>query len=219
MTRKDVRRRPALKVWKYSLSSVSGLLVILLYCAFTLTSWALYPLEYSPFSHFLSRLGDYGYSPIGAYFYNAGCILTGIALVPFFIGLLSIHGPNLIQRGVAVAGQVLGVFSGIALMLIGIYSEDQGTPHLVASSIFFELNFIVLLTISLSLLVHGRQGVLVSIYGFAIAFSSLVFVISFESPLVEWYTVFSSLGYVGLIAWLSQRLIFPPQSESMETVL
>ena len=66
---------------KWPLTTTTGIIVIILYCGFTLASWAMYPDPYGPITHYLSALGNYDDSPFGAYFYNIGCILTGIALL------------------------------------------------------------------------------------------------------------------------------------------
>jgi hypothetical membrane protein len=72
---------------KWPLSSLSGAAVIVLYCVFTFSSWALYPTPYNPATNWLSDLGNSTYNPTGAILYNLGCIFTGIALFPFFIGM------------------------------------------------------------------------------------------------------------------------------------
>jgi hypothetical membrane protein len=174
--------------------------VILFYCAFTIVSWAFYPDPFGPSTHYLSRLGNFNYSPYGAYFYNWGCILTGLVLVPFFIGLKDWYTENLIQRIIMIIGQILGVASGFALMAIGVFSEDQGEPHMVASSTFFTIIFFVLILIIIALFLNPAFNRLVGVYGFGITLSSLAFALTFGGPLTEWYTVFGSLVFVGFLA-------------------
>jgi hypothetical membrane protein len=67
---------------KWPLSSVAGATVIVLYCAFTFSSWALFPTAYNPITNWLSDLGNSSYNPRGAILYNLGCIFTGIAYSP-----------------------------------------------------------------------------------------------------------------------------------------
>ena len=191
---------------KYSLTTISGILVILFYCVFTLVSWVFYPGPYSPITNYLSRLGNLNYSPFGGYFYNIGCILTGIALVPFFLSLKDWYTENIIQRVIMVIGQVLGVASGFALMAIGVFSENTGEPHMAASGDFFLLNFFVLIIIIIALFLNSKFNRLVGVYGLAVTLSSLGFALTLGGPLIEWYTVFGSLIFVGLLAWNSIRL-------------
>jgi len=189
----------------WPLSTVAGFAVILLYCTFTGISWLLYPYEFGPLTHYLSRLGDLDYSPVGAFFYNAGCILTGIALLLFFLGLYQWHAPSPAQRAILVLGQVIGFAAAFALMMIGVFSEDQGPPHMLASSVFFLLNFIVLLLINLALLIHPSFGKPIPILGILLDLSTLWMGFSVGGPITEWYTVFGSLFYVALVSIRSMR--------------
>jgi len=151
-------------------------------------------------------LGDFNYSPFGAYFYNAGCILTGLALIPFFIGLRRWFTEGKLERGILITGQLAGVCSAVALIMIGVFSEDKGAPHILASGVFFELNFLVLILVSLALLLHPRFMKLIALYGLVVAISSLVFAFTLGGAIVEWYTVFASLAYVGFLSFDTLKL-------------
>ncbi|TFG31114.1 DUF998 domain-containing protein [Candidatus Thorarchaeota archaeon] len=191
---------------KWPIVTLSGLLVILLYCIFTITSWALYPEPYGPLTHYLSRLGNFDYSPLGAYFYNLGCILTGVALIPFFLSLRIWVGESKPQVVLLLLGQLIGVLSACALIMIGIFSEDQGAPHMTASSTFFVLNFVVLILVNIALLWHKQFIKPIALYGIAICVLSLGFEISIGGPIVEWFTVFGSLIFVALISINSLKI-------------
>ncbi|UCE10868.1 MAG: hypothetical protein JSW61_02775 [Candidatus Thorarchaeota archaeon] len=203
------------RLGKWSLTSVSGALVILVYCLFTLVSWVYYPYPYSPQSNYLSRLGNFDYNPSGAIFYNLGCIFTGLVLVPFFVSLYWLHSDYRIASAVLRIGLVFGVLSAIALIMIGVYSEDQGSPHMQASSTFFLLNFVVLLLVNIALLFH--HGILrpVPLYGLVVDLSSLVFAFTTSGPLLEWYTVFGALLFVGFLAFNTQKLVFLQSETSL----
>ncbi|MDH4213885.1 MAG: DUF998 domain-containing protein [Candidatus Odinarchaeota archaeon] len=173
----------------------------MLYCSFTFSAWALYPDDFAPWSHYLSRLGNFNYSPLGAYFYNLGCILAGITLIFFFVGLQSWDTDSKIAKGLLILSKIIGVCASFALILIGVFSEDQGSPHLIASSTFFLLNFIVLILINIALLLHNRFIKAIGIYGIIMTLLSLPLEIYLGGPLIEWYTVFGSLVYVGLLSY------------------
>ncbi|MGY5873061.1 MAG: DUF998 domain-containing protein [Candidatus Thorarchaeota archaeon] len=191
---------------RWPITTLSGLLVILFYCIFTIASWILYPDPYGPLTHYLSRLGNYDHSPLGAYFYNVGCILTGLALIPFFLSLRIWYTERKSQVLLLLTGQFFGVLSAGALIMIGIFSEDQGAPHMTASSTFFLLNFIVLILVNLALLWHTKFIKPIALYGIAINFLSLGFEILIGGPIVEWFTVFGALIFVALISMNSLRL-------------
>jgi len=191
---------------KWPLTSLSGIIVILLYCVFTLISWAFYPAPFSPWTNYLSRLGNFNYSPFGAYFYNLGCVLTGAALIPFFLGLNKWRSEGRLSKILLIGGQIVGILSAIALIMIGIFSEDQGSPHMTASSTFFVLNFIVLILTNVALLWHPKFLKVIAVYGFSVNVLSLGFELAVGGPLVEWFTVFGSLGFVALLSFNSLSL-------------
>ena len=194
---------------RWTLTTISGVMVILLYCSLTLISWALYPESYGPITHYLSRLGNFDYSPFGAYFYNLGCILTGIALIPFFLSLRVWYTDSKPQIILFILGQFIGVLAAIALMMIGVFSEDQGTPHMTASSTFFLLNFVVLILINLALLWHPKFIKPIALYGFILDVLTLGLEMVMHGPIIEWITVFGSLFFVALISINSLRLNSP----------
>ena len=184
----------------WSFTRISGILVIISYCTFTLVSWAFYPLPYTPWDNYLSRLGNLDYSPFGAWFYNIGCVLTGIALFPFFISLHTLRTEKKLGLEFLNIGQILGLYSAVALIAIGVFSEDQGALHMLASSVFFELNFVVLILLSLALALNPEFPKIAAFYGIFVSVSSLLFAFINNGPLLEWYTVFASLLYVGLVS-------------------
>ncbi len=184
----------------------SGLAVIFSYCLFTVISWILYPFEFTPMTHYLSRLGNFDYSPFGAIFYNLGCILAGLALIPFFIGFRIWYRGQMRVNFILSIGQGLGILSGIALIMIGVFSENQGALHMLASSVFFLLNFFVLLVLSIAFLLHDRSLKLVPIYGILFDIAAIILELQIGGPIVEWYTVFGSLLFVILVIYDTYRL-------------
>ncbi|MFX1602145.1 MAG: DUF998 domain-containing protein [Promethearchaeota archaeon] len=201
----------------WPLTSLSGVLVILLYCGFTFTSWAFYPDQFGPTTHYLSRLGNFNYSPFVAYFYNLGCIVTGLVLFPFFIGLYEWYTDRLYQKVPLFAGQVIGILSAIALIMIGVFSEDQGRPHMTASSTFFLLNFFVLIIVNAALLLHPKFTKLIALYAFAIDILSLSFELTIGGPITEWFTVFGALLYVAFISFNTLQLRRRPAGPNAQT--
>lgn len=188
-----------------SILVISGILVIISYCTFSLISWILYPDPYGPLTHYLSRLGNVDRNPAGAVFYNLGCIVTGILLVPFFIGFLKWHSEKKEQNVLMFLGQIFGIVSGVALVMIGVFSEDQGQPHMDASSTFFILNFIVLILVGSALLLHGQFPRVVAIYGILLDVCTLLFEFTVGGSITEWMTVFGSLLFVGLVVFATRR--------------
>lgn len=186
---------------KWPISCIAGVAVIVLYCAFTFTSWALYPTPYSPVDNWLSDLGNSTYNPSGAILYNLGCVLTGIALFPFFGGLYKWYTSDKGRRILLMITQAIGLFAAFSLIMIGVFSEDSGELHILWSSIFFLLNLLVLILIGVSLFTHPNYMKPIAYYGFIVAAINLLFILAYNIPLFEWFTVFTALGYVGLLVY------------------
>jgi hypothetical membrane protein len=145
-----------LKHMKLPISSVAGVAVIVLYCVFTFSSWALFPTAYSPSTNWLSDLGNSTYNPRGAIIYDVACILTGIALFPFFIGFYKWYTAVRWRKASLVLTQAIGCAAAYALIMIGVFSEDSGSLHKLWSDVFFLLNLIVLVLTGASLFTDRR---------------------------------------------------------------
>ncbi|MFX1451809.1 MAG: hypothetical protein ACFFCM_13250, partial [Promethearchaeota archaeon] len=173
---------------------------------------ALYPVRFSPFSNWLSDLGNmyynfmdisylyFEYNPQGGIFYNLGCIFTGIALFPFFAGFYKWYTDEKWRKYSIVIVQIVGFISAFALMMIGVFSEDMMPEHSMWSRIFFILILIVLVVTSIALYSHSDFIKEMSYYGIILAIVDAIFVF-FGIALVEWFTVFSALGFVGLLVY------------------
>jgi hypothetical membrane protein len=176
-------------------------MVIALFCVFTFTSWALYPTSYNPVNNWLSDLGNSSYNPTGAIFFNAGCVLTGIMLFPFFLGLYKWYTNENWRRISLILTQTIGSLAAFSLVMIGVFSEDYGEIHGVWSVVFFLLNFIVLILANVSLFTHPKYIRHIAYYVFIVVAINLIFAFLYTIPLLEWLTVFASLGYVGLLVY------------------
>jgi hypothetical membrane protein len=91
--------------------------------------------------------------------------------------------------------------------MIGVFSENFGSFHDLWSKVFFLLNFLVLILVGASLFTHPRYIKAIAYYGFIVAAINLAFLALPKTPLLEWFTVFTALGYVGMISYnMSARL-------------
>jgi len=196
----------AKSISKWPMLSIAAIFVIGFYCVFTFTSIALFPTAFSPVQNYLSDLGNSSFSPKGAVFYNVGCILTGLALFPFFTGLYKWYPSKRWRKLLLVVTQILGLFSALSLVMIGVFSEDYMAQHLFWSELFFIFNLAVLFFANISLITDRRFIRSIGYYGLAVAVINVLFLAFGSTPLLEWFTVFTALGYVGLLAYNTHKL-------------
>jgi hypothetical membrane protein len=192
---------------KFKALLIPGILVILFYCIFTFISIALFPPPFSPIDNYLSDLGNSTYSPNGAIFYNVGCILTGSALFPFFIGLFKWYRKEIWHKILIIATQIIGCYSGFALIMIGVFSEDFLAEHIYWSNVFFFLNLMVLILASIFLSLNPKFIKVIGLYGIIVAIINLLFVFVIGTPILEWFTVFTALGFVALILYNTSKIL------------
>jgi hypothetical membrane protein len=190
---------------KWPILSIAGVLVIVLYCVFTFTSVALFPTAYSPVTNWLSDLGNSTFNPRGAIFYNVGCILTGLALIPFYGGFYKWYTNEKLRKAMIIVTQAVGLFSAFSLIMIGVYSEDYMAQHVFWSDVFFVLNLLVLILANVSLMTHPKFRKPIGYYGIIVALINLLFVAASNTPLLEWFTVFTALVYAGLVSYCTLR--------------
>ncbi len=192
---------------KFPISSITGILAIIIFCIFTFTAVALFPTYYSPVNNWLSDLGNSNFNPSGSIFFNLGCILTGIVLIPFFIGLYRWYTAKKWQKNLLIVAQIIGIFSAFTLIMIGIFSEDYGALHGLWSALFFVSLLLTMITLNISLLGHEKFKKWIGYYGFFAVLVDLTLIIStlfpngLPIPLIEWLTTFISLSWVGLLVY------------------
>lgn len=187
------------------LSTTSAICLAVVFCSFLTVSMFNYPRPWSPLTTYLSDFGNMKVSPLGSLFYNAGCIMTGAAVVAFYLGMSDWEADD--RRMLLLgAARVLGIASGVALALIGLYSEDYPSLHRFWSFAFFTLNFFSIILVNTSLVGRRDYGRPTMIVGFGL---SIVTIVSFltwgGTPSVEWFTVFTSMTFAVLLGYDSYR--------------
>ena len=134
--------------------------------------------------------------------FDASCIVTGVFLVLFFVGLgvWRIAG----QWRLTVA-RLLGVLGSLGLILIGVFSEDFGTLHTIVSAFFFVLLILAILATDHALARNSLFLKPIGYYGILVALCSVVYIAFYMAGrpviILEWITVGGALLWVGLLVY------------------
>ncbi len=191
------------------LSTISGMLIILLFCIFTLASAARYPGPFSPMDNWLSDLGTPLKDPPGCVYFNVGCILTGICMVLMAAGL-GIWNVEVGQKRLLMTlGRLCLVVSALGLMLVGVFNE--GTPlHGTMALTFFLMLVIFLALVSAALWKRPDYSPLPGYYAILVIVINILFIYTFfayeHAPVWEWIAVFSTLIWVVMLAYYTLKL-------------
>jgi hypothetical protein len=196
---------------KWPLIRIAGFASILLYCIFTAISISFFPTPYSPLNNFLSQLGNSNLNPEGAIFYNVAVILAGLAGILFYIGLYQWYtkktGNKLLLVSLAV-----GFINSLAIIMTGIYSESVNyAQHVFWSFLIFNTFVPILIIVNKTLLTFPEHTKAISYYGFIVAVIDIILLVAVTlmfmgygigiGAIMEWLSVFSYLGWVGILAY------------------
>ena len=111
--------------------------------------------KYSFLNHYISELGETGVST-WAWVFNLGMILCGgcIVVASLSLGLLL---PGLWAK----AGLVLGVATGLALSMVGVFPMNKIKSHTIAAIAFFRGGLLMVLFFSLAIVLQSSENPLV----------------------------------------------------------
>ena len=180
---------------------------------------------FSMFNHAVSELGELGVSELAGMF-NVGMMLAGVLFIPFMIGL-GIYIDNIIAR---LAGLV-GVYSSVSIILVGIYPMNFIVEHSYAASSFFLSGMIMTLLWAIAILAQKE----VQIHkGFSIGgfINMTIFALFLYGPwegwggprpefsmrlTLEWGIYWAIVGYllaISFYVWRKEKSVESPQSDS-----
>ena len=202
---------------KWSSFNILGILAVFVFTIFTFISVALYPTPYNPLYDWLSNLGNVNLNPSGALFFNGGCIITGLILIPFIASLYRWNSPMNWSKILLLIGIILGIFASISLIGVGVFPETHIKLHVLAASGVFGSLFLIIIFLIIALFKHPKFIHFVAYWGIIAVLIDLFFIIilslpQYENALagfnhtvpipgIEWASVFSSLLWVGLLSY------------------
>jgi hypothetical membrane protein len=198
------------KRWFKGVNVPAGIFASAGFLLFVLAAMLSFPGQFSPLNNWISDLGNTLMNPAGNVFLNLGCIVTGMLLLPFFIGLGVWYTEDKTQNILVIAAQFIGVLMAIALMFVGMYPENKPSMHALSAASFFILLIIELIVTTAALYKHplfekwlGRYGVLVAILGIVFL---LAVGLSVNVIILEWIVVFAGIGWVFAMAMSARKI-------------
>jgi hypothetical protein len=185
--------------------SSAGIAAAIVYLIFALVAFLKYPGAYGPLTNWLSDLGNPLANPSGAIFYRLGCVLSGAALILFYLKLGIWNTGSKKTRVLLTVVQCTGVFSAVCLIITGIFplGTSTGIHSLWSMMLYISLGFF--LTFSATALMKNpafKRGF--GYYAFLTAAVNFVFgAILHELFWAEWISVGMFIAYVLMIAYNS----------------
>ena len=189
--------------------SSAGIAAVAVYLILALVAFLKYPGAYGPLTNWLSDLGNPLANPSGAIFYRLGCMLSGAALVLFYLKLGIWNPGSKRTRVLLTVAQCTGVFSAVCLIITGVFPLGTSTEihSLWSMMLYISLGFF--LTFSATALMKNpafKKGF--GYYAFLTAAVNFVFgAILHEVFWAEWISVGMFIVYVLMIAYNSIALV------------
>ncbi|WP_238386965.1 hypothetical protein [Natrialba swarupiae] len=195
--------------FRWSLTALGGLFLLLGEAFFTGMAYSHWSGAFSPLSNFHSDLGGTVASgrgantALGAQFYDAGQIFQGLALILFVGGLNIYYTRSRRRNAVLVAGQLVGLFVGVALIMNGIYSVDFDGHAALVIPLFLALSATLIL-LNIALYGHPQFPRVPAVYGGLVGLIPPVMLYvttpMLESPfVVEWILIYGAMLWVLLV--------------------
>jgi len=189
---------------KYPISVVSGVFILVVFWGLTFTAIFHFPF-YNPLVNWMSDLGSSKLNPKGAIFFNIGCIITGIAFFPFFLGLYEWYIGGKRNRRLTILTQISGFYCGFSMIMIGIFPEDYLVVHIFWAINLFTVSVLTFIFPSIALY---RFKITRSVAKFGFISAVINFILwLFIIPIMEWATIILSFTFIMVIIISMQRRI------------
>jgi hypothetical protein len=190
---------------KWPISVVSGIFVIVVFWGFTLTSVALFPRIYNPLVNWMSDLGSHSKNPKGHIYFNIGCIISGIAMFPFFLGLYEWYIGGRKNKILTMLTQLAGFYTALAMIMVGLFPEDTMEIHIFWSMSLFTISVLTFIFPSIALYKYKFTRN-IAIFGLIATTINLILWMLII-PIMEWITIIFSFFFIGIIITSMQRRI------------
>jgi hypothetical membrane protein len=184
---------------KIPVSNIVGLIIIIFFCAALTLSIVNYPPGFSPLKNWMSDLGNPVLNPAGSAYFNGACMITGLLLVVFYIGLNRRQGIGGRMTKIQTTAQAFGVFSGISLAGVGVFNETFDPHHLIVSVLFFLSSTIAILLVTVALRRRPGFSGTTACAGYLTVAVGILFAV--QRPLIESITVIEWISVFSMLLW------------------
>ena len=185
----------------------AGVIAAVVYLVFTTVAFLKYPTGYSPVTNWLSDLGNPLVNQSGALFYNLGCILTGLVLIAFYLGLHQWSNGSKRLKVLLTIARIAGILSSVLLIITALFPlgshtsihEISGKLHIIALGFFLTFSATFILRHPVLKKWPAYFGFITAAVNFAYgAFLYSIFI-------AEWLAIAMFIIYVLIISFSSLR--------------
>lgn len=177
--------------WNISfIGSICGILAPIIFLVFYLIAWSQSP-WYEFGGDYLSDLGV----GEGAWAFNSGDIIAGLLAIPFAFAIWHTLKPGWIP----LSGSIACAIGGIALVGVGIFTEDYGRTHYIVSVLFFLMAGLFQILLSWPLIKSPKTSK-IGYVATALTMGTIIVAASIgANPLSETIAVFEILIWVLIV--------------------
>ena len=185
---------------KQNVGFISSILVVVSYLGFTLLSLMNFRSAYSPVSNWLSDLGSRELNPGGAILYNVGIVITGLALLAFFLGfsVWKMAG-NKVQNIMVNLTQIFGVMGSFSMVMSALFPINlEGIHSIWSASLYILIGTGFGFSVA-ALRYYPKFPRWMLILGIVIALEDMLWGMVLNIYIMEWITVGLFLLYTLLL--------------------
>jgi hypothetical membrane protein len=188
------------------LATVAGLAAVTAGVALGVVAYVLYPWTFSPAENWLSDLGNAVLSPRGAIFFRLDMWVVGVALFAFFLGLRAwSRSRGLLVKLLVALAQASGVVAAIALVMTGVFPENELVAHSLWATIMFVALAVTVWFIAWALLAHPHLSRRIAAFAFAVCAVDVVSA-AVRQHWLEWLAVALLLTLVAALSRMTHSL-------------
>jgi hypothetical membrane protein len=200
---------------RFPLSTVAGTLSLIVCVSLAGVAFARYPWAFSPMTNWISDLGNTWLNPRGSVFFRVDMVVVGVGLSAFFLGLRTLtHGQHWGTKSVILLAQLTGLVSSAALVMTGVFSENQESAHALWSTILFIALAVTVMLLGCGALAHPRVPTWISFFALIACAADVTSIVA-RTHWLEWVAVPLLLVVVGQVSYGTWRVASerPPRRE------